>query len=62
MVSSENPLSNTTRYYSNNYDAKLQGSSVANERSEQRDHYLKSGTESKNNPMAHGTNKHYQSY
>ena len=62
MVSSENPLSTTTRYYSNNYDAKLQTNSVANDRSEQRENYLRTGTESKNNPMSHGTKKHYQDY
>lgn len=62
MVSSENPLSTTTRYYSNGFDAKLQTQSVANTKSDNRDYYLKTGVESKNNPLAHGTNKHYSSH
>jgi hypothetical protein len=59
MMSSENPLSTTTRHYSNNYGANRQTTSVANDRTEQRDHYLRTGVESKNNPLAHGSNKHY---
>lgn len=30
MVSSDNPLSNTTRYYQNNFDSKRQVASIAN--------------------------------
>lgn len=56
MVSSENPLSTTTRYYSNNYDSKRQTPSVANDRKNwgdgDRQHYLRTGVESANNPLA----------
>ncbi len=55
MVSSDNPLSTTTRYYSNNYDSKRQTASLANNQKnygESRDHYIKTGVESKNNPLA----------
>jgi len=59
MVSSENPLSTTTRYYSNGFEAKRQTASVANNKGESRDYYLKTGVESKNNPLAHNVEKHY---
>jgi Ca2+-binding EF-hand superfamily protein len=55
MVSSENPLSTTTRYYTNEYDSARKVPSVANEKKnwgENRDHYLRTGVESANNPFA----------
>lgn len=60
MVSSENPFSNTsTRYYHNPYEAKRDCPSVANTKkivgAQERSHYLRSGEESKENPLAHGT-------
>ena len=65
MVSSDNPLSNTTRYYSNNFDSKRQQPSIANNQrnyGESRDHYIRTGVESKNNPLAHNIDQHYQGY
>jgi hypothetical protein len=65
MVSSENPLSNSSRYYVNDYEAKRSQPSVANNQrnygEEKKEHYQRSGTESKNNPLAH-TNNYYQNY
>jgi hypothetical protein len=56
MVSSENPLNNTARYYNNPYEAKRNMPSVANDKKNwgepERDHYIRSGVESKNNPFA----------
>lgn len=65
MVSSENPLSNTTRYYSNNYEAKLQTPSVANDKKnwgESRDYYLRTGVVSKNNPLAQNSQQYYSNF
>lgn len=63
MVSSENPLSNTTRYYSNAYDSKRQVPSVANDQKNYgegtRNHYLRTGVESKNNPLGAQTTQNY---
>lgn len=56
MMSSENPLSTTTRYYNNNYESKRQTPSLANDQrnyGEQKDHYARTGTESKNNPFSY---------
>lgn len=56
MVSSENPFSNTSRYYNNPYEAKRDKPSIANEKKNwgepQKDHYYRSGVESKNNPFS----------
>ena len=55
MVSSENPLSTTTRYYQNQYDSTRQTPSVANNQrnyGEQRTNYLRTGVVSQNNPLA----------
>lgn len=56
MVSADNPLSNSSRYYSNSYEAKRNAPSVANTQKvwgePERDHYIRSGVESKNNPFA----------
>lgn len=63
-MSSENPLSTTTRYYNNPYEAKRQTPSVANNQrnyGEQRDHYVRTGVESKNNPLANNST-HYKGY
>jgi hypothetical protein len=64
MVSSDNPLSTTTKYYSNQYDSKRQMPSVANDRKNYgegiRDHYMRTGTESKNNPLA--TSNYYSNF
>ena len=63
MVSSENPLSNTGRYYNNPYDSKRSMPSVANDRRNygepEREHYYRSGVESKNNPFAQNVEQHY---
>ena len=60
MVSTENPLSNTSRYYTNQYDSKRHMPSVANDNKNYgegtRNHYLRTGVESKNNPMASSGN------
>ena len=54
-MSSENPLSTTTRYYNNPYEAKRQTCSVANDKKNwgepDRGYYMRSGEESKNNPF-----------
>ena len=56
MVSKDNPLSNTTRYYANPYDSKRQVPSVANYQKAYgegvRNHYVRTGVESQNNPLA----------
>jgi hypothetical protein len=65
MVSSDNPLSTTTRYYSNNYDSKRQTPSVANLQKnwgEERSHYLRTGVESANNPFSQNVQHHYQGF
>jgi len=62
MMSSQNPLSTTTRYYTNPYEAKRQVDSVANIKNEQRDHYLKGGAESKGNPLTNNVEGYYQNY
>lgn len=64
MMSGENPLSKTNRYYYNPYDSKRQVNSVANyqrEYAEQRDTYERPGTSSKNNPLAGNLNNYYSS-
>jgi hypothetical protein len=56
MVSSENPLSTTTKLYQNNFESKRQMPSVANTGKmwgDKKDNYQRTGTESKNNPLAH---------
>lgn len=64
MVSSDNPLSNTTRYYSNLYDSKRQVPSVANDQKNygegQRNYYMRTGVESKNNPLVNSN--HYKGF
>lgn len=65
MVSSDNPLSNTTRYYQNNFDSKRQIASVANNNrlyGEQKDHYARTGVESKNNPLAQDLQSKYSGF
>jgi hypothetical protein len=66
MVSSENPLSTTTRYYQNGYEAKNQTPSLANDKRNwgegQRDHYIITGTESKNKPFAQNIDSHYSNF
>lgn len=56
MVSSENPLSNTNKYYANQYHSKRQEPSLANQDKNFGDsskaYYQKTGVVSKNNPMA----------
>jgi Mor family transcriptional regulator len=65
MVSKDNPLSTTTRYYANPYDSKRQVPSVANDQKNYgegaRNFYLRTGVESKNNPLAHVTTNNYYS-
>jgi len=55
MMSGENPLSTTTRYYNNPYDSKRQTPSVANNNRNygepERGYYQRTGEESKNNPF-----------
>lgn len=56
MVSSENPMSTASKLYQNNYESKRQVSSIANTGKtygDQKDTYQRTGTESKNNPLAH---------
>lgn len=66
MMSSQNPLSTTTRYYVNDYEAKRNGPSVANTQKQwgegQRETYLRTGVESKNNPFAQNVDTYYQDY
>jgi calcyphosin len=65
MVSSDNPLSTTTKLYQNNFESKRQMPSVANTQrmwGEQKDNYQRTGTESKNNPFSHQVDNYYQSY
>lgn len=56
MVSSDNPLSTTTKYYANEYDSKRKAPSVANYSKNfgegTRTNYLRTGVESKNNPLS----------
>lgn len=54
MVSSENPLSNTNKYYANQYHSKRQEPSLANQDfgDSSKAYYQKTGVVSKNNPMA----------
>jgi hypothetical protein len=58
MMSSENPLTTTTRHYQNNYEAK-KGTSLANNDRVDKDYYLKSGVSSKDNPLAASTTADY---
>lgn len=57
MVSSDNPLSNSSRYYNNPYEAKRTAFSVANYAKNygepEKEHYIRSGAESSNNPFSH---------
>jgi hypothetical protein len=66
MVSNENPLSTTTRYYTNNFNSKRQVPSVANDQKnfgEGRNYYQRTGIESKNNPLvSHNTKSAYTGY
>ncbi len=67
MVSQDNPLSTTTKFYANAYDSKRQIPSVANDHKNYgegtRNHYLRTGTESKNNPMtSNSTNTYYSNF
>lgn len=56
MVSSENPLSTTSRYYTNPYHSRRNVPSIANNQKNygegMREHYLRTGVPSKNNPLA----------
>lgn len=65
MVSKDNPLSTTTRYYANPYDSKRQVPSVANHQKNygegNRDFYLRTGVESQNNPLAQISTSNYYS-
>lgn len=65
MVSKDNPLSNTTRYYANPYDSKRQVPSVANHQKTygegNRDFYMRTGVESQNNPLSQGNSINYYS-
>lgn len=65
MVSKENPLSTTTRYYANSYHSKRQVPSVANPQKAYgegaRDYYLRTGVESQNNPLAQVSTSNYYS-
>lgn len=67
MVSQDNPLSTTTKFYANAYDSKRQIPSVANDNKNYgegtRNHYMRTGTESKNNPLAfNSTNTYYSNF
>ena len=68
MMSSENPLTTTTRYYSNPYEAKRQTPSVANDNKNWgdggKDFYCRTGVESKNNPFTHRSDAatHYNDF
>jgi hypothetical protein len=62
MMSSENPISTTTRLYQNNYEAK-KGNSLAHHGREEKDQYLRSGVSSKDNPLAaSSTSGYYQGF
>jgi hypothetical protein len=65
MVSKDNPLSNTTRYYANPYDSKRQVPSVANYQKAYgegvRNNYIRTGIESQNNPLAQISTSNYYS-
>jgi len=55
MMSSANPLSTTTRYYTNPYEAKRDAPSVANNQRNygepERNFHQRTGEESKSNPF-----------
>ncbi len=64
MMSNENPLSQTTRYYSNQYEAKngVSMSNVNKTYGAPRENYIRSGEESKQSVFADNSGAYFQNH